>query len=167
MTKGRYIVVSKKGGKRREYTRNILLVLLAVIVVVIFFNLDVMRKGESVFSKTAEQKLRLTGDLDRKSLSRKEIGDLIDFITRYDELYETVTIDTTLQDPYKPVTDDSQILYEVRVGLHGGSALSTPARRVTRKELVEDILFKLRKDTKAYFKVKDSGRRIKELVNTM
>lgn len=160
-------MIAKRQDKKKEWARNIFLVILAVGVVVVFFNLDIMRKGESIFSRTADKKLKFTGDLVRKAYTSKEIDRLIRFIKRHNDLIETATIETSLQDTYKKVGPGSPLIFEVHMVMTDGVTISTPVRRTTRKELASDILMKLNKDIRAYKKLKKQGKKIKSLVNTM
>lgn len=161
-------MVSKRvRAKQKEKVRNVLLVILALGMVVIFFNLDITNKGESVFSKTSSQKLRFSGDLKKNAYTKDEVSQLIRFISKYGEEIVQVKISTTLQDTYRKVTDRSQIIFEVSMIMDGGATINTPTKRSTRGELVEDILAKMHKDVTAYIQLKNKGKKIKSLVNTM
>ncbi|QJB55758.1 hypothetical protein [Pseudodesulfovibrio sp. zrk46] len=157
----------KRKKQKSERVRNVLMILFALGVVVIFFNLDVMRKGESVFSRTADKKLRFTGDLKREAYSKSEVDRLVKYIKRYNDLIDTATVETTLQDPYKKVTGKSQMIFEVHLVMMDGTTISTPTRRITRTRLVDDILAKMSKDIRAYRKLLKDGKKVKSLVNTM
>lgn len=157
----------KRKSKNSERVRNTILVLLAVGVVVVFFNLDIMRKGESMFSRTADKKLTFKGDLKRKAYSKKEVSRIIGYIKRHNEFIDTVTVETSIQDSYKKITSKSPIVFEVHLVMNDGATISTPTRRTTRKELVSDILTKISKDMRAYKKLIKEGKKVKSLVNTM
>jgi len=150
-----------------EWARNIFLVILAVVVVVIFFNLDIMHKGESVFSRTADKKIKFTGDLKYNAYTKREVERIIKFIKRHEKLIDTATIETSVQDKYKKLTGVSQIIFEVHLVMLNGATVSTPTRRTTRKKLVSSILTKLDKDMRAYKRLTIDGQKVKSLVNTM
>lgn len=141
------------------------MILVALAVVVIFFNLDLVRDGESVFSRSAENKLRFKGDLERRAYTKKERSQLIAYIKRHGEAIESVTIMTTLDDSYSKVGPTSQVLHEITIVLTDGASISTPTRRIKRARLLSDILYKMKKDMKAYRGL--DGKKIKSLVNTM
>jgi len=157
----------KRRNKNSERVRNVILVLLAVGVVIIFFNLDIMQKGESVFSRTATNKLNFKGDLKRKAYSKKEVSRIIKYIKRHNKVIDTMTVETSIQDSYKKITSKSPIVFEVHMIMQGGATISTPTRRTTRKELVAEVLAKVNKDIKAYNKLIKEGKKVKSLVNTM
>lgn len=150
----------------KEKVRNTLLVILAIGMVIIFFNLDITRDGESVFSKSSSQKLRFSGDLKRNAYTDKEIKSLLDFIDRYGEVIEKTDISVILQDSYKKVRKSSQLIFEVNMVLDGGTTINTPTWRTTRDKLVNDVLTKMKKDMKAYLELKEKGKKMKSLVNT-
>ena len=156
----------KRKNKTSERVRNIFLILLAVGVVVIFFNLDMIHKGESVFSKSADNKLNFTGDLKVKAYSKAEIERLVKYIKRHNEIIDTATVRTSVQDTSKKLTGKSQVTFEVNLIMKDGATISTPTRRSTRKELVSDILSKVNKDIRAYKKLIKEGKKVKSLVNT-
>ena len=160
-------VHKKRKSHRGEQIRNVILVLLAIGVVVVFFNLDIMRKGESMFSRKADNKLNFTGDLKRKAYSKTEVSRLIKYIKRHNKIIETATVETTVQDTYKKMTGTSPIVFEVHIVMLDGATISTPTRRTTRKKLVSDILAKISKDIRAYKKLIKDGKKVKSLVNTM
>ncbi len=153
--------------KAKEYTRNLFLILLAVGVVIIFFNLDVIRKGESVFSKSADKKLKFTGRLKQKDYSEREVDRLLKFVKRYDEQIDGVTVKTSAQDTYTNISDNTELLFEIAMVLNDGTTISTPVRRARRKTLVAEILYKLNKDMRAYQSLKKQGKKMDSLVNTM
>lgn len=158
--------ISKRQRKKTsEKVRNFLLVIVAVGMVVIFFNLDIIRDGESVFTKSAETKLRFKGDLHRKAYTDKEQERIISFVKKHDDSIESVTIETTRDSTYGKLTPSSQILFEIHIVLTDGATISTPTRRTARRGLVRDIIYKLNKDMKAYESL--DGKEIKSLINTM
>lgn len=159
--------LKRKKESKNEWARNLLLVILAVGVVVVFFNLDIIPTGESVFSRTADKKLKFTGDLERDAYTKKEVNRLIRFIKINTEYIETTTVETSLQDEYRKVTPQSQLVFEIHMVMTDDVTISTPTRRTTRGQLVPDILTKLDKDMRAYKKLKKQGKKIKSLVNTM
>lgn len=156
---------TKRRRKQSERVRNVLMILVALAVVIIFFNLDLVRDGESVFSRSAENKLRFKGDLERRAYTKKERSQLISYIKRHGEAIESVTIMTTLDDSYSKVGPTSQVLHEITIVLTDGASIATPTRRIKRARLVSDILYKMKKDMKAYRGL--DGKKIKSLVNTM
>ena len=160
-------MIRRRHDKKKEWTRNILLIILAVGVVYIFFNLDIMRKGESVFSQTADKKLKFSGDLTRNDYGQGEFNRLLRFIKRHDSLIDSATIEVSGQDSYRKITNASQVIFEVRLRMSDGATIATPTRRTTRKELVTEILAKLNKDMKAYRQMIKDGKKVKSLVNTM
>lgn len=151
---------------RKEKIRNVLLVILALGMVVVFFNLDISREGESVFSKTTSQKLRFSGDLKRNAYTGEEVSEILDFIKIYDKDISQVDISVTKQDSYRRVTGSSQLIFEINMIMEGGTTINTPTWRSTRDDLVKTILVKMKKDVKAYTKLKGQGRKMKSLVNT-
>jgi hypothetical protein len=157
----------KTRDKNRERTRNFILVILAVGMVVFFFNLDMVREGESIFSRNAEQKLSFAGDLDRRAFTQKEVDRLLAFVRRHDALLENVTIETSLQDRYRSVGPSTELLFEIRMTTTDGGTISAPTRRALRKNLVQAVLAKLDKDIRAYIKVNEDNDKVKSLVNTM
>lgn len=151
--------------KTSERIRNVFLVIIAIGMVIVFFNLDMVKDGESVFSRSAENKLRFKGDLKQKAFSEKEYDRIIGFVERYDDAIESVTILTTRDSDYGKVTPSSQILFEITIVMVEGASISTPTRRTSRRGLVKDIMYKLDKDMKAYQEL--DGKKIKSLINTM
>lgn len=158
---------ARRRSKRIEKTRNTILVLLAVAMVVIFFNLDVMNKGESVFSRSADKKLKFMGDLSLRDFSDKEIDRILKFIKRNTTIIDRATVETSVQDTYKKITDKSQVIFEIHLTMVDGAKISTTTRRTTRKNLVSSILAKLKKDIGAYKQLIKEGKKVKSLVNTM
>lgn len=161
------MISKRRREKGREYARNFFLVVLAISVVVIFFNLDIMRKGESVFSKSADKKLKFGGDMKRTDYTKKEVARLLKLVKKYNDSFESVFIEASPQDTYKKTTPTTQVIFEIHVKMKDGSTLSTPARRTKRRDLVSNIIVKLNKDMKAYLDLKKKGKKIKSLVNTM
>jgi len=151
----------------REQIRNILLVLLAVGMVVIFFNLDTVRKGESVFSKSSDRKLRFSGELARKDYAAIERDRLIAFIKRNDKDIGTITIHTSTQDAYGKITGATPILFEIRMEMADGAVISAPVRRSERLRLTSAILEKLNKDMRTYRTLKEQGKDVNSLMNVM
>lgn len=147
-------------------TRNVILIALAVGMVVIFFNLDIMQKGESVFSRQGSFKLRFKGDLGKQDYSDAEVDDLWNHLNRYKDIVESAVLETRLQDSYRKVTPNSPVLFEVHVTMKSGSTISTPTRRAKRSALVSAVLDKLDKDLSAYRKLKKQGKEMKTLINT-
>ncbi|MFH1913509.1 MAG: hypothetical protein ABIK45_04460 [Pseudomonadota bacterium] len=153
--------------KSRERTRNFLLVLLAVIGVAIFFNLDMLPDGETVFDRSADRKLTFVGDLGRNDISPGERERIMEFVRRHDSRLANVTIEITLQDPYRAVTDTTEVIFSVRMAMADGGSVSAPTRRARRANLVEAVLDKLEKDIKAYGIVDDGKGKGRSLINTM
>ncbi|OIQ50078.1 hypothetical protein BerOc1_02008 [Pseudodesulfovibrio hydrargyri] len=158
---------SKRRKKKAEWTRNMLLLLAAAAVIAIFFNLDLMRKGESVFSNTAAKKLKFSGGLGRRDYSGREIERMLGYIRARNELFQEVRVQTSPQDQYKAVTSDSDVIFELYVVMTDGFTISTPARRVPRRDLVTVLLNKLDKDLRAYQKLKEEGRNPSSMINIM
>lgn len=157
----------RRRAKKNEWAKNFFLIVLAVVVVVVFFNLDIMQHGESVFSKSSDQKLNFGGKLERTDYTGKEIARLVKYIKRYDALYDKVYIEASPQDSYGKILPSTEILFEVHIGMVDGSSLSTSLRRAKRKNLVTAVIVKVSKDTKAYLALQDKGKKVKSLVNTM
>ncbi|WP_285906110.1 hypothetical protein [Pseudodesulfovibrio pelocollis] len=153
--------------KSRERTRNFLLVLLAGIVVAIFFNLDMLPEGETVFERSADRKLTFAGDLGRKDFTPEERAQIMEFIRRHDSRLANVTIEITLQDPYRAVTDTTEVIFSVRMAMADGGSVSAPTRRARRSNLVPAVLDKLDKDIKAYGIIDDGDGKGRSLINTM
>ena len=151
----------------REQVRNVILILFAVVVVIIFFNLDTMRKGESVFSKSSDRKLRFAGKLDRKDYSASERDRLIAFIKRNDKDVSVLTIHTSVQDAYGKITGTTSILFEIRMEMSDGAVINTPVRRAERARLVAGVLVKLNKDMRTYRSLKEQGKDVNSLMNVM
>lgn len=161
------MIAERRKSHKREWVRNTLLTLFAIGVVVVFFNLDIMRKGESIFSRTAENKLNFSGDLARKSFKKSEVDQLLKYIKRNKNLIDKFTIETSLDDSYKKITNTTQIAFSVHMIMKDGAKISTPTRRATRKQLVPAIFAKVKKDMRAYRKLLKEGKKVKSLVNTM
>ncbi|CCH49324.1 hypothetical protein [Pseudodesulfovibrio piezophilus] len=159
--------MAARKNKNNEKIRNILLILFALAVMLVFFNLDIMRSGESVFSRTASKKLTFTGDLGRRDYSEEEVDALLRLIKRHTRIIDTTHIECSVQDRYKKLTDTSQILFEIHMVMQDGARISTPVRRTTRKHLVQDIIAKFNKDISAYKKLIKDGKKVNSLVNTM
>lgn len=157
----------KRQSKTVEWTRNLLLILLAGGMVVIFFNLDMIKKGESVFSHHGSRKLKFQGALGPKDFSEKELDSIEDYIKVRDKLLEEIIIQTSVQDTYREVTEQSDILFEMHVTMEDGFEFITTLRRTQRKKLPTSIVRKLDKDIRAYLKLKKEGRDLKGLINTM
>lgn len=158
---------SKRQNKTAEMARNVFLILLAVIIVVIFFNLDIMQKGESVFSRTATTDLKFSGALGPKDYTDNEISKLRTYMKIRKKILEEIKIEASPQDSYKGVTPDTQVLFEVHVVMRDGVSFTTPVRRTKRKHLADAILAKLDKDVTAYKQLKKEGKKVKGLINTM
>ena len=157
----------RRRSRAEEIARNIFFVAVAIIVVVIFFNLDIMRKGESLFSRTAATDIKFSGDLGRKDYTDKEIGRLRGYLKVRKKLVEEITIQTSAQDSYRKIGPGSEILFEVRVVMRDGFTFTTTLRRSSRKNLPLKILAKLDKDIQAYLTLKKQGKNPKTLINTM
>ncbi|MEZ7198148.1 hypothetical protein [Pseudodesulfovibrio karagichevae] len=158
---------SPRRNKSAEWTRNILMVLAAAAIIWVFFNLDLVRKGDSVFSNSAAKKLRFSGELDRKAYTGREIERMLSYIKARNDLFEAVRVDASPQDRYGSVTPDTDIVFELHVAMADGFTFSTPARRVPRRDLVASLLNKLDKDLRAYQKLKKEGRTPSSMINTM
>jgi len=158
-------------ARRRERAsdrmRNIFLIIMAAGLVIIFFNLDAMRKGESVFSKTADRKLRFAGHLARNAYSGPEVDRLVAFIRRYDKDIERLTVRASTQDAYGKVNGDTSILFEMQMIMTDGAVIDTPVHRATRGRLVAAILEKLNKDMRTYRTLKKQGKDVETLLNVM
>ncbi|WP_272698903.1 hypothetical protein [Desulfovibrio sp. Fe33] len=159
-------------GKRRrdkstEWTRNILLILAAAAVIYVFFNLDIVRKGESVFSNTAAKKLKFAGGLGERDYSEREIARILKYIDARNSIFREVKISASPQDSYREIAPGTDIVYELHVALADGFTFSTPARRAQRRDLVAALLNKLDKDLRAYQKMKQEGRTPSSMINTM
>lgn len=161
------VLKKRRRSSTSEKVRNVMLVIVAVATVFIFYNLDIMKKGESVFSRSAKNKLYFRGDLKLKAYTTKEYDKILAFVKKYDKLIESATIETTVDNSYGKVSKTSQILFEVHFELSDGATISTPTRRTTRGNLVSAILTKMRKDMKAYRGLMEKGTKVKSLVNTM
>ena len=157
----------RRRSRAEEIARNIFFIAVAIFVVVVFFNLDIMEKGESLFSRTTVADIKFSGDLDRKDFSDREIGRLRGYLKGRQKLLQEITIQTSTQDSYRKVTPDTEILFEVRVVLRDGFTFTTPLRRSKRKDLPSGVLAKLDKDVKAYITLKKQGKNPKTLINTM
>jgi len=154
-------------GRKKEGVRNFFLIILAVGVVVIFFNLDIMRDGESVFSRSADKKLRFEGGLKRNNYTDKEIDRIVRYTKKHNDLFDRVAIKASPQDSYKKISPSTEILFEVHVRMLDGSTLSTTLRRTKRKDLVPSIISKLSRDMRAYKNILKKGKKIKAFINTM
>ncbi len=157
----------RRHNKTMEIVRNVLLIAFAVIIVVIFFNLDIIRKGESVFSSTATTELKFTGGMSDKDYSDKEIAKLRSYLKIRKKIIQEITIQAAPQDKYKETKPTTDILFEVHVVMKDGFSFSTPLRRTKRKDLTNGILSKLNKDVQAYQQLKKEGKKAKTMVNTM
>ncbi|MEF2231812.1 MAG: hypothetical protein V3571_12845 [Pseudodesulfovibrio sp.] len=153
--------------RTREQVRNIILIILAVGMVIVFFNLDTLRKGESVFSKSADRKLRFAGKLDRKDYAASERDRLLAFIKRNDKDIQAVTIRTSTQDAYGAVAGATPILFEIRMEMTGGAVINAPVRRSDRLRLTSAILEKLNKDMRTYRSLREQGKDVNSLMNVM
>ncbi len=149
-----------------EKVRNILLVLLAIGTVVVFFNLNISREGESVFSSSSNIKMRFSGDLKQDAYTEKEIASLTRFIDRYKNEIERTEFQVMLQDNYKKLKKSSPLTFEVRLTMKDGATIETPTWRTTRGKMIPDMLTKMKKDMKAYLELKKSGKKVKSFVNT-
>jgi len=158
---------SKRRKKTAEWTRNILLVLGAAAVIAIFFNLDLMREGDSVFSNSAAKKLKFSGGLGRKAYTASEIDRMLSYIRGRGDLFQEVKVAATPEDRYRAVTPDTDVIFELHVVMTDGFTFSTPARRVDRSKLVASMLNKLDKDLRAYQEMKKQGRTPSSMINTM
>jgi len=157
----------KRRSRSAEWAKNILLILLAGSVVYIFFNLDIIKKGESMFSNTAQKKLKFSGDLGRPDFSDKEVDKLTAYIKVRQRLLKEIRIQATTENSYRKVTPETEILFEAHVTMADGFKFTTSLRRSQRKRLVNSILAKLDKDLGAYMEMKKQGKKMKGLVNTM
>ena len=160
-------MIVRRRAQKNEWVRNFFLIILAVGVVVVFFNLDIIRHGESVFSKSADKKLKFRGELKRDNYTKKELARLLRYTKKYNDIFEKVSIRTSSQDSYKKIISSTEILFEVQITMTNGFSLSTPVRRTQRKNLVGAIITKLNKDMRAYKDLQKKGKKIKALVNTM
>ncbi|BCS89170.1 hypothetical protein [Pseudodesulfovibrio sediminis] len=158
---------SKRHSKSTEWTKNFFLILLAGVVIWVFFSLDIIKKGESMFSNTASKKLKFSGNFTRKEYTDREVDRLLSYIKTRNKLLEEVKIQATTQDSYRKITPDTEILFEVHVTMDDGFTFTTPLRRSKRKRLVSGILTKLDKDVRAYLEMRKQGKKMKGLVNTM
>lgn len=157
---------AKRKNKAKEWARNAILVILAVGLVVVFFNLDIMQKGESVFSREGSVKLRFQGDLGRRDYGKAEVDELVRYINRESKIMQSATLETRLQDSYRKVTDTSQVIFEIHLVMKDGTRISTPARRSRRDALIRSVVEKLDKDISAYKQLKRQGKEMKSLINT-
>ncbi|WP_316897953.1 hypothetical protein [Pseudodesulfovibrio indicus] len=157
----------RRHSRTAERTRNILLILAAAAVIFIFFNLDIVRKGESVFSQSADKKLKFAGELQRRDYAPKEVQRLLDYIKVRNKLIEEVRIEASPQDRYREIGPNTDILFEVHVTLSEDFTFSTPVRRTRRGELVTSVLAKLDKDIQAYLDLKKQGKNPSSMINTM
>ncbi len=160
-------MISRRRDKTGEHVRNFFLIILAVAGVFIFFNLDIIRKGESVFSKTADKKLNFTGQLKQNDYTAAEVKRLLAFIRRYDSRITGLTIQASAQDSYGKITATTEVLFEIKMVMRDGAEIAAPVRRAPRKTLVTAILEKLNKDMRAYNRLKKQGKKVDSLINTM
>jgi len=160
-------MIARHRDRKKEWARNFFLAILAVGVVVVFFNLDIMDKGKSVFSMTADRKLKFSGKLTHRDFTKKEFTKLLNYTKKHNDIFDKVSIEASPQDSYKKISPSTQILYEIHVILTDGGTLSTPVRRTTRKNLVKSIITKLNKDTRDYLEIKGQGKKFKSFINTM
>lgn len=161
------MATNKQDHRARELARNIFLVLVAAALIFIFFNLDLVRKGESVFTKSADKKLKFAGGLGRHDYSAGELDRLLKYIRDRNELFTEVKVAASAQDNYREISPDTDILFELQVTLADGFTFTTPTHRTSRRDLVRNILNKLDKDMRAYEELKKQGRNPKSMINTM
>jgi hypothetical protein len=154
-------------NKSAEWTRNILMILAAAAVIWVFFNLDLVRKGESVFTNNAAKKLKFSGGLGRKDYTGREIERMLNYIRARNDLFDEVRVEASPQDRYRAVAPGTDIIFELHVVMADGFTFSTPARRVPRRDLVVSLLNKLDKDLRAYKKLKKEGRNPSSMINLM
>nr|WP_287411738.1 hypothetical protein [Pseudodesulfovibrio sp.] len=157
----------RSSSKTMEWTRNTLLILLAVTALVIFFNLDVVRKGDSVFTNRAQRQLKFSGTLNRKDFTSKEMDRIANYVQTNKKLFKEIKIDAAPQDSYKKITPTTQVLFELHVTMADGFTFSTPVRRTQRAKLSKSIVSKLDKDVRVYLKLKKEGKNPTSLINTM
>jgi hypothetical protein len=157
----------KKRNKSAERTKNIILILVAAAVISVFFNLDLVRKGESVFSNTASKKLKFSGALGPTDYTGREIKRMQGYIRAREDLFREVTVEAAPQDRYGKIAPDTEIIFELHVIMADGFTFSSPARRVARRGLVASLLKKLDKDLRAYRKLKEEGRNPSSMINLM
>lgn len=160
-------MIRKRHSKTTEWTKNIFLILLAGAVIWIFFSLDIIKKGESMFSNTASKKLKFSGSFNRKDYTDREVDRLLSYIKTRNRLFEEVKIQASIQDTYRAITPETEILFEIHVTMKNGFTFTTPLRRTKRKRLVTGILTKLDKDVRAYLEMQKQGKKMKGLINTM
>lgn len=158
-------MVKKQRSKAGDLIKNLLMIVFAVSVVVIFFNLDMVRDGDSMFSRKGQVKLEFTGDLKRKNFTEAEVSRVRSHIKQYGKIMESATVETTVQDSYKKVNDKSQVVYEIHLVMRDGTRITTTARRTTRKGLVSSGLAKLDRDLRIYKQYKKEGKSMKSLIN--
>ena len=154
-------------SRSEEIVRNLFLIAVAILVVVIFFNLDIIKKGESLFNRTAVAEIKFSGDMGRKDFAEREIDRLREYLKGRKKLLAEITIQTATQDSYREVTPDTEILFELQVVMRDGFTFTTPLRRSPRRDLPQNILTKLDKDIRAYETLKKQGKNPKTLINTM
>ncbi|WP_207263996.1 hypothetical protein [Desulfovibrio sp. Huiquan2017] len=157
----------KHRQKKTEIARNIFLILVAGAVIYIFFNLDLVRKGESVFSNSASKKLQFSGTLSPRDYTDREIERILNYIKARNDLFQEVKVDASTQDSYGAVGPDSAIIFELHVIMTDGFTFTTPARRTPRRDLVVSLLRKLDKDVRTYRQLKKEGRNPSSMINTM
>lgn len=157
----------KRRSKAEETARNVFFIVVAILVVVVFFNLDLLHKGDSLFSRTTVADIKFSGDLKRKNYAPEEIDRMQARLGRHGKLVQEITIRTSVQDAYREVTPDTEILFDIRVVLRNGFVFTTPPRRSPRRDLPAGVMIKLEKDLKAYRTIKEQGRDPGTLINTM
>ena len=157
----------RRRSRAEEIARNIFFIGFAILVVVIFFNLDIMNKGESLFSRTTTADIRFSGDMGEKDYTAKELGRLRGYLKTHKKLVREITIQAAPQDSYKKIQPSTDILFEVHVVMHDGFTFTTPLRRTSREDLTKSIMSKLDKDIRAYSTLKKDGQKAKTMINTM
>lgn len=158
-------MVAKKRKKKGETIRNVFMIAFAVGMVVFFFSLDMMREGDSMFSREGKSQLFFRGHLKQKDFSSHELDRIRSYIKSYSSVLQSTTIQTSVQDPYKKMTPNSPVVFEVHLVMRDGGRLSTTTKRTTRGELVSASLVKLDKDLRAYRKLKGDGKKMDSFFN--
>lgn len=151
----------------KEVVRNIFFIAIAIITVAIFFNLDIVNKGESLFSRNANTEIKFSGDLGYKDYTQDEIQRLRNYLKTRRKLIQEIKIEASPQDTYKAIKPTTDILFEIHVIMKDGFTFTTPLRRAKRQDLAKRILSKLNKDVQAYIQLKKEGKKAKSMVNTM
>lgn len=159
--------IRRRKDREKEIARNVLLVILAIAVVVIFFNLDVIREGDSAFTRSADKMLTFRGELEQQDLTDREVDRLVAFIKRNKDLVEQMTVETSVQRGYREITGDTRVTFEVHLSLKDQVDFSTTTRHAKRSQLVTAILAKLDKDIRAYRDLLRRGIKVKSFINTM